>query len=142
MGGGGETGRRGLGMGSVSNIGKDGNKDLRHMNRGIRFLTGAETAGAGSKQDGDLAGRGKDAGKGLAARDETGRVELRGRGNRIDGLSEGGVMSMSSSGGTGVGTEGSKQESGKATGVSEGRQAGSEISIRMGESATSEARRV
>ena len=134
------------GAGDLSNIDRDGNKDLRRMNRGIRFSTGAETAGVGSEQDEDSADRGKDAGEGLAAKDGTCQVKLRGRGNKIDGLSEGGAMSMLSSGGTGVGTEGGKpeQESGEATGVSEGRQAGSEISIKMGESksGTSEARRV
>jgi hypothetical protein len=62
----------------------------------------------------------------------------------IIGLSEEGMMSMLSLGGTSVRTEIGKQESGRATGVSEGRWAGSETSIKMGKgkSMTSEARRV
>jgi hypothetical protein len=91
-----------------------------------------------------LTDKGQGAGEGLTAREETGRVELRGKGNMIIGSLEEGTILMSSSGGTGVGTEIGKQESGRATGVSEGRQAGSETSIKMGKgkSAMSEARRV
>jgi hypothetical protein len=59
------------GAGDLSNIDRDGNKDLRCMNRGIRFSTGAETVGMGSEQDKDSADRGKDAGEGLAAKDGT-----------------------------------------------------------------------
>jgi hypothetical protein len=94
VGGGGETGCGGLGTGGVSNIGRDGNKDLRCMNKGICFSTGAETAGTGGKQDGDLAGRGKDAGEGQAAVDRASAVKLRGGDSTVDGWLDEGAMSM------------------------------------------------
>jgi hypothetical protein len=95
-GGGGETGGGRLGTGGVLNIGRDGNKDLRHMNKGIRFLTGAETAGAGSEQDGDLAGRGEDAGEGRAAVDGVSAVKLRSKGSMGEGLMDKGAVLTSS----------------------------------------------
>jgi hypothetical protein len=48
-----ECGR--LDAGSMSDVGGDDSKDLRRRDKGIRFLTVAETAGTGSKQDKDLA---------------------------------------------------------------------------------------
>jgi hypothetical protein len=113
MGGGSETGHGGLGMGGVSNIGKDGNKDLRRMNRGIRFSTGAEMAGAGGKQDRDLAGRGEDAG------------ESRGEGRCKTGcgLAGEGVMAVSISCSIGVGIargkDGIRGATGSVAGVKE-----------------------
>jgi hypothetical protein len=92
----GETGGRRLGVGGVLNIGRDGNKDLRRMNKGIRFSTGAETAGTGSEQDGDLAGRGEDAGEGQAAVDGASAVKLRSEGSMGEGLMDEGVVSTSS----------------------------------------------
>jgi hypothetical protein len=84
MGGSSETGCGGLGVGSVSNIGRDDNKDLRRMNKGICFSTGAETAGTGGEQDGDSAGRGKDTGEGQAAVDGVSTVKLRGSDSTVD----------------------------------------------------------
>jgi hypothetical protein len=113
-GGSGETGGRRLGAGGVLNIGRDGNKDLRCMNKGIRFSTGAETAGADGKQDeGDSAGRGKDAGEGQAAVNRASTVNLRGEGNMGEGLMDEGAASSSS------GVSGSKADA-------------SEMSRRMG----------
>src|SRR5580698_4529862 len=84
-------------MGGLSNIGRDGNKDLRRMNKGIRFSTEAETAGAGSEQDeGDLAGRGKDAGEGQAAVNGASAVNLRGEDSMGESLMDEGAASSSS----------------------------------------------
>jgi hypothetical protein len=94
MGSSSKTGCRGLGTGSASNIGRDGNKDLRHINKGIHFLTGAETAGTGSEQDRDLAGRGKDTGEGQTAVDRASAVKLRGGDSTVDGWLDKGAMSM------------------------------------------------
>jgi hypothetical protein len=101
-GGGGKTGGKRLGAGSVSNIGRDGNKDLRCMNKGIHFSTEAETAGTGSEQDeGDLAGRGKDTGEGQA---EVNGALLRGEGSMGEGLMDGGAASTS------IGMSGSERD--------------------------------
>jgi hypothetical protein len=119
VGGGGKTGRGGLGTGGVSNIGRDGNKDLRRMNKGIRFSTGAETAGAGGEQDRDSAGRGKDTGEGQAAVDEVSTVKLRGGDSTVNGWLDKGARSMFDgvSGGGG-------HMSGVSTGVDTGKGGG------------------
>jgi hypothetical protein len=93
MGSSSKTGHRGLGTGSMSNIGRDGNKDLRCMNKGICFLTGAETAGAGSEQDGDLAGKLGNVGEGQAVVDVASVVKLRGGNSTVDSWLDEGAMS-------------------------------------------------
>jgi hypothetical protein len=85
------------------------------MNKGIRLSTGAETAGADGEQDeGDSAGRGKDAGEGQAA---VNGALLRGEGSMGEGLMDGGAASTS----IGVsGSEGDAREISRRMGKNEG----------------------
>jgi hypothetical protein len=83
-------------------VGGDNSKDLRHKDKGILFSTRADM-GAGSEQDGDLAGRGENTGERQAGVGRTSTVELRGGdGTRDNLLDKGMILTVDSmSGGEG-----------------------------------------
>jgi len=121
VGGGGETERGKLWAGGELIAGKVDDKDLRRMDRGIRFLARAEAAGMGGEQGRRTTG---EAGAGV--------VESRGGGNIGDVSAGEGAKSTSSSGCTCVRIASIKGEGGGVSGMSGGGEGVSGVSSRAG----------
>jgi hypothetical protein len=123
-------------VGSVSNVGSVGSKDLRRRDNGICFLAMVGTAGTGGKQDRDSMSEVEGAGDGLTASDseESRMVELTSedRGEMGSGsIGEGGTA-ISFSCSANVGIARGKEGRGGDAGVSGGGKDAGEVSTRTG----------
>ena len=139
MDGDGETGHGRLWAGGKTIVGEVGNKDLRRMDKGIRFLAKAETAGMDGEQTRRSVGEGERAGQGLTAAEGARVVESRGGDDVGDSSTDRRTTSTSTSGSTGVEIANSQEGGGRSGSVSGSGERASGVSTEMNEGASFEA---